>query len=353
MKVSPYRVFNRWLAMRNLHRRQLTIRSFVGAIIASLTQATALAEPYEPQLGSKIDSYLWREHSPIGDGAVFFSQGVQWDVDPRLIVAIAGAESSFGTRWVDCQQIHFNAWSWFWGGTCPTSPFASYADGINTVTKFMRLAYFNHGQTTIPLIQSGTAANPGHQYCAKNCSNWIKNVTNSYKSDQGGDTSDLTFAIGFIDFEQFATGASDKFTAIQPPLLVYTELNGQVSNNIANSATISGGQILDAATHLPVDRSVVYGTSSFCSGCLPAITIQFANKVSNFSLFLINGATVTLTYTVEDDQGGIQKRTLVSNLASGSSTVVLPEAGIRQVTVTSNGGNAWDFFVDNIRFTPS
>jgi len=33
-------------------------------------------------------------------------------------------------------------------------------------------------------------------------------------------------------------------------------------------------------------------------------------------------------------------------------TVMLPEAGIRQVTVTSNGGANWDFVIDNIRFSP-
>jgi membrane-bound lytic murein transglycosylase B len=31
-----------------------------------------------------------------GNGAVFFSSGVQFDVDPRLIVAISGQESHFG-----------------------------------------------------------------------------------------------------------------------------------------------------------------------------------------------------------------------------------------------------------------
>ena len=160
-------------------------------------------------------------------------------------------------------------------------------------------------------------------------------MTRSY-TEQGGDTSDLTFSGNLIDFEQF-TGSS-LFSAIQPPLTV-------------GIATISGGQLLSAATNLPADRSVVYGTAAFCSGCLPSITIAFSQKVSNFSVFVYNGQTFTVTYTVQDDAGGLQTVTLVSNSQSGVATVMLPSTGIRQVTITSNAGQ-WDFLIDNLRFAP-
>ena len=122
------------------------------------------------------------------------------------------------------------------------------------------------------------------------------------------------------------------------------------------------------------DESVVYGTASspFCTGCLPTITIQFPQKVSNFSVFLINGLPQkprgsTVTYIVKDDKGGMQTITLGSNwdfnahiriggtqTNSASAVVKLPDTGIRQVTVapSDGGGNFWYFAIDNIRFSP-
>src|SRR6266478_4904112 len=85
----------------------------------------SVAEPYDPNLGGAIDTYLTGKGSPIaGNGSAFFSNGLTYDVDPRLIVGIAGAESTFGLH--ICSA--FNAWNWFWNGFC-TSPFASWAEG--------------------------------------------------------------------------------------------------------------------------------------------------------------------------------------------------------------------------------
>lgn len=287
------------------------------------------AAPYDPKLGPKIDTYLTGKGSPIaGNGSVFFSSGVLYNVDPRLVVGISGAESSFGTAWAACPASGFNAWSWFYNGNCASSPFSSFAEGIQTVTKFMRKSYLNKGYTTIAAIES--------KYCAAGCAGWVSNVTSSYTA-QGGDTSDLTFSGNSIDFEQF-TGSPSVFTGIQPPLTV-------------GIATISGGQTLSAALNLPADRSIVYGTAYFCSGCLPTITISFSQTVQNFSVFVFNGQTFTVTYTIRDDVGGVQTISLVSNANSGVATVTLPSTGISQVTITGNTGS-WDFLIDNVRFAP-
>jgi len=159
------------------------LSSFIG--IFSLIVFPAFAGPYDPQLAPQIDTYLTGKNSPIaGNGAVFFSSGSIYNVDPRLVVAIAGAESSFGTAWDACPETGFNAWSWFYGGSCPNSSLISFADGISKVTSGIRRLYLNKGYTTIPQI--------AEMYCGSGCESWIPNVTQFY-TDLGGNVNDLTF----------------------------------------------------------------------------------------------------------------------------------------------------------------
>jgi hypothetical protein len=121
-----------------------------------------------------------------GLGETFLAEGSRFQVDPRLVVSIAGAESSFGRH--ICTP--FNAWNWFWEGPCPPfgrSPFVSWDRGVFIVSKFLRKSYLLKGYTTIPSI--------GTKYCAEGCTPWEGNVTSFY-TGLGGDVSDLTYAHG-------------------------------------------------------------------------------------------------------------------------------------------------------------
>jgi hypothetical protein len=325
-------------------RRETVLRLGGLTLCAALLAVSAvMAAPFDAGLAAKIDTYLHGKGSPApspieGNGQVFYDAAVKYNVDPRLIVAIAGQESSFGTKWGACSANGFNAWSWFYNGTCANSPFSSYAEGINTVTKFMRRTYFDlRGQTTIDAIQ--------RTYCpTPDCTTWAAGVTSFYTdaawNGSAGDVTDLTFRSTevLLDFETLTGPAV--FNGIKPPVNL-------------DIATISGGQPLNGATNLPADRSVLYGTAYFCGGCLPTITIDFSQPVSEFSVFVYNGLTTTVTYTVQDDKGAVVTKTLPSNLLGGNTTVFLESKGIRQV-VLRGGTNAstWDFFVDNIRYTP-
>jgi hypothetical protein len=120
-------------------------------------------------MGTKRDRKKTRI-SPMADtGSSLVRHGQRYDIDPRLMIAIAGQESSFGLYL--CGD--HNAWNWFWGGTCRRSPFASYDRAIQVVSKFMRKSYLNKGYTTIPLIQK--------KYCVDGCEHWISGVRHFYR----------------------------------------------------------------------------------------------------------------------------------------------------------------------------
>jgi len=158
---------------------------FLCTVIFISCYVSILGEPNI--VAPNIESYLSKKPAPppptLAQSAnTFVEQGKMWGVDPRLIVAIAGAETTFGTRL--CGK--FNAWNWFFNGSCPQSNFDSWNNGINSVTKFMRKSYFDTGFTTIPMIR--------RKYCQQQCDNWVPNVTRFYRDELNGDPANLTFS---------------------------------------------------------------------------------------------------------------------------------------------------------------
>jgi pimeloyl-ACP methyl ester carboxylesterase len=132
----------------------------------------------------ELDRYHRGKNSPLaGQGQTLVESGRQWNVDPRLVVAIAGAESTFGTR--VCAE--YNAWNWFYKDTanCSANAFSSWQEGIERVTRGLRQLYLDHGRTTIPKI--------AEIYTTTERETWIHNVTLFYQAELGGDPNDLTF----------------------------------------------------------------------------------------------------------------------------------------------------------------
>lgn len=138
-----------------------------------------------PVSAGAIDDYLESKASPMaGEGASFVESGVRWRVDPRLLVAIAGAESYFGLK--TCAP--HNAWGW----GCPNSPFAfpAWGVGIDVVARGLRERYLDDGLGTVGTIHlryaPPAAANDptGLNYA------WADNVA-GFLLEQGGNPQKL------------------------------------------------------------------------------------------------------------------------------------------------------------------
>ena len=87
-----------------------------------------------------IDGFLKKKGSPLaGMGHIFVGAGKKYGVDPALVVAISGIESSFGKHTF---KPH-NAWGWMSG-----TNWASWEQGISTVTKGLSQGYIREGLST-------------------------------------------------------------------------------------------------------------------------------------------------------------------------------------------------------------
>ena len=97
-----------------------------------------MAEGYG--LAGQIDGYLKSKGSPLsGMGQTFVATGKKYGVDPRLVVGISGAESSFGKHLF----APYNAWGWMSGDS-----YGSWQQSINAVTKGLASGYISQGLTT-------------------------------------------------------------------------------------------------------------------------------------------------------------------------------------------------------------
>jgi hypothetical protein len=334
--------------MRNM------LRATPVLLCASMFAGSAWAGPYTPGLAAALDSYLTSVASPLaGLGTQLFNDGVLYNLDPRLVVAIAGAESNYGITPTTCG---FDAWVWLPPATCGAG-FASYSAGVDSVSLGLRQNYLDYGYTSIPLI--------GATYCSGACSAaWISSVTSAYTA-LGGDPTDLTFTApgSLITFEDLGPSSPSIFANYTAPESV------SYSIDTATTVSFNGGVTLSSTTNLPGDQSTVYGTAYSTSGgycniptvCASTgqITIGFTAPVMNFSVYMINGNTATITYTVMDQLGNSSQVTLVPNFSSGLSTVALPPTdAVTQVTISPGAAPAgaccvWDYFIDNVSFAPT
>jgi hypothetical protein len=92
----------------------------------------------------EITSYLAARHSPLtGTTSALVRAGEEFNVDPRFIAALAGAETSFGKN---ITWGPFNAWNNS-GHRPPKPAYSSWADAGRDATRLIRSGYLDNGYT--------------------------------------------------------------------------------------------------------------------------------------------------------------------------------------------------------------
>lgn len=156
---------------------------------AALAGAIAPAAAAAPD-AAQLDAFLAQHASPMtGTGAVFVAEGEEHGVDPVFLVAIAGAETSFGQMLYaeNGDQCTYNAFNWFYGPTWPTSDFTSWDEAIAAVAEGLSgPIYYGAGLYSVDAIAP--------IYCPDGTAEWIANVT-AFMTELGGNPADTRAAV--------------------------------------------------------------------------------------------------------------------------------------------------------------
>jgi hypothetical protein len=153
-----------------------------AALAGALTLAPAASAAPD---ASQLDAFLAQQGSPMtGTGATFIAEGQTYGVDPRFLVAIAGAETSFGKLLYseNGDQCEYNAFNWFYGPTWPTSDFTSWDEAIARVAEGLGGPLY-HGAG----LYSVDAIAP--KYCPDGTEQWVTNVK-AFLTGLGGNPDD-------------------------------------------------------------------------------------------------------------------------------------------------------------------
>ena len=132
-----------------------------------------------------LTGYLRKKGSPLADYVPDLVRSAnRYRIDPRLLVAIAGGETSFATNGSG-PKVH-NAW-----GIGPGRRYGSWEEGIDSVAKLLRESYVGRGLRSIPAIQTKWAPIGAGNDPRNMNSSWRRNVGQFY-SDLGGNPQNVT-----------------------------------------------------------------------------------------------------------------------------------------------------------------
>lgn len=187
-----------------------TVRTVAGQQAQEVVPAVAGSDA---ELTRSIDGYLAATASPLtGLGAVFVNESRAVGLDPRALVAISGAETSFGT-YRPSQDIH-NPF-----GMGPGIDYPSWSDAIRAAARNLGGSlYFGDGRVTIGAIQQRWAPNGASNDPTDLNSNWARNVSTYYRA-LGGDPLGSLFTAAASPSAS-ASVSADTAPAVGAPIVV-------------------------------------------------------------------------------------------------------------------------------------
>lgn len=229
--------------------------------------ASIINPPVQTAAG-RIDAQLRRlsPRSPlIGKGAAFDASSARHNVDWRLVVAIAGAETSFGT-YGPSQGIK-NPF-----GMGPGIRYSSWENAIEAATANLRRNYLDQGLDTVAKIQSKWAPSRAANDPTGLNSNWTRNVT-TYLTSMGGSPDRLgrDARPGLTD----ALGTRDATSAPIGDALAGAA--GAITNPIGGLVDLVG-RLFSLGTWLRV-LSVVGGVVAILVGLLVMFRTQVRGRI--------------------------------------------------------------------------
>ncbi len=167
----------------------------------------------DAELTGRLDGYLASKASPLtGLGAVFVTESRAVGLDPRFLVAISGAETSFGT-YGPSQAIH-NPF-----GMGPGIVYPSWSDAIAAAARNLGgQIYLGDGRVTIGAIQQRWAPNGASNDPTDLNSNWGRNIS-TYYTEIGGDPLAPVFtgAAGMVAPSLATPGGAGQMSIITNP----------------------------------------------------------------------------------------------------------------------------------------
>jgi hypothetical protein len=142
--------------------------------------------PHKPQKQTStcpsdesINNYLASKNSPmVGQGTNFMTSGEQFNLDPRLLVSLAGAETTFG-RNITAGQ--FNALNVMYNGY--NSPFAGFQSNINSAAMSLTNPRNGYNLASATTMYGRYCSGPG-------CATGLNNV-NEFMQEQGANPKAL------------------------------------------------------------------------------------------------------------------------------------------------------------------
>lgn len=143
------------LSMMVIHATPIMAQDREAGTAAQLTFGQILRD----ERIDRLRTYLSLHNSPLVDeSAHFISEADRLGLDWKLVVAIAGTESTFGKR---VPKGSYNAWGWgIPTGAQSGLAFDSWKEGITRVSEGLKNRYIVRGATTVEQIGRIYAASP-------------------------------------------------------------------------------------------------------------------------------------------------------------------------------------------------